>query len=102
MLDGAADGTPPLKDRQAYQDWVSICSRLYLRLKRDVAAGKKTFLDPYGATDEAEFFAVATEQFFEQPRGMKNHAPELYRLLQGYYQQDPATRLGQNTCPPER
>jgi len=41
--------------------------REYLRLKHDAEHGKKSFLDAYGATNEAEFFAVATEQFFDQP-----------------------------------
>lgn len=99
MLDGAADGTPPLRDRAEYRDWVSICSREYLRLKRATETGRKTFLDAYGATNEAEFFAVATEQFFDQPLRMKEHAPDLYRVLKEYYRQDPAERAGRNTCP---
>ena len=49
-------------------------------------------MDAYGATSEAEFFAVATEQFFDQPRLMIKHAPELYRVLQQYYRQDPSQR----------
>ena len=98
MLDGAADGTPPLRDRTEYRDWVSTCSREYLRLKHDAAAGRKSFLNAYGAVSEAEFFAVATEQFFDQPLRMKEHAPELYRVLQEYYRQDPAERVGRNTC----
>ncbi|MBI4634477.1 MAG: zinc-dependent peptidase [Deltaproteobacteria bacterium] len=98
MLDGVADGTPPLRDRAEYHDWVSICAREYLRLKRAAEAGRKTFLDAYGATDEAEFFAVATEQFFDQPIRMKQHAPDLYRLLKEYYRQDPAERVRRDTC----
>lgn len=100
MLDGAADGTPQLRNRDEYRDWVSICSRAYLRLKHDAERGKKSFLDVYGATNEAEFFAVATEQFFDQPLRMKDHAPELYRVLQEYYRQDPAERVQRNTCTP--
>ena len=93
MLDGAADGTPPLRDRAEYRDWVLTCSREYLRLKHDTEKGKKSFLNAYGATSEAEFFAVATEQFFNQPRLMIEHAPDLYRVLQEYYRQDPAKRV---------
>ena len=81
MLDGAADGTPALRDRAEYKDWVTICSREYLRLKSEAQKGGKTFMDAYGATNEAEFFAVATEQFFDQPVVMTRHAPELYRVL---------------------
>lgn len=98
MLDGAADGTPPLRDRAEYSDWVSICEREYLRLKRAAERGRKTFLDAYGATDEAEFFAVATEQFFEQPLRLKEYSPDLYRVLKEYYRQDPAERVRRNAC----
>lgn len=92
MLDGAADGTPPLRDRAEYRDWVRVCSEEFLRLKKDAKKGKKSFLRSYGAVNEAEFFAVATEQFFEQPQKMVEHAPELYRVLKEYYRQDPYRR----------
>jgi len=98
MLNGAVDGTPPLRDRAEYNDWVITCSREYLRLKSEAQRGKKTFMDAYGATNEAEFFAVATEQFFDQPLVMIKHAPELYRILREYYRQDPAARVGKNYC----
>ena len=98
MLDGAADGTPPLRDRAEYRDWVQTCSREYLRLKHDAERGKKSFLNVYGAASEAEFFAVATEQFFDQPHLMIKHAPDLYRVLHEYYRQDPVKRLGRNNC----
>lgn len=93
MLDGLADGTPPMRDRSEYRDWVQTCSREYLRLKESSEKGELSFLDAYGATNEAEFFAVATEQFFDHPQVMLDHAPELYRVLQEYYQQDPG-RVG--------
>ena len=89
MLDGRADGTPALRDRVEYRDWVQTCSREYLRLKRDAEMGRKTFLSAYGSTSEAEFFAVATEQFFDRPKQMLDHAPDLYRVLREYYRQDP-------------
>jgi Mlc titration factor MtfA (ptsG expression regulator) len=98
MLDGAADGTPPLRDRTEYRDWVQTCSREYLRLKYDAERGKKSFLNAYGAASEAEFFAVATEQFFDQPHLMIKHAPDLYRVLKEYYRQDPAKRVGRSNC----
>ncbi|MBN1364573.1 MAG: zinc-dependent peptidase [Syntrophaceae bacterium] len=98
MLDGAADGMPPLKDRVEYRDWIKTCSREYLRLQRDTENGKETFLNAYGATNEAEFFAVATEQFFDQPRQMIKNAPDLYRVLKEYYRQDPISRVRQNNC----
>jgi Mlc titration factor MtfA (ptsG expression regulator) len=99
MLDGAADGTPPLRDRTEYRDWVLTCSREYLRLKNDIDKGKESFLNAYGATSEAEFFAVATEQFFDRPQSMIEQAPDLYRVLQEFYRQDPSQRLSRNNCP---
>jgi len=98
MLTGAADGTPPLRDRDEYRDWVAVCSREYLRLKSEVKAGKKSFLGTYGSTNEAEFFSVATEEFFGRPLRLKEHSPDLYRVLKEYYRQDPAERVGRNTC----
>lgn len=96
MLAGVADGTPRLCDRAEYHDWVRTCSREYRRLIRDLEKGRRTFLDEYGATDEVEFFAVATEHFFDQPLRLIKSAPELYRVLKGYYRQDPAKRIRDN------
>ncbi len=101
MLDGAADGTPPLRDRAECRDWIETCSREYLRLKHESLKGKKSFLNAYGATNEAEFFAVATEQFFDQPWLMVKHAPDLYRVLKEYYCQDPYGRMSRNNCAEE-
>jgi hypothetical protein len=98
MQDGIADGTPPLAGRNKYRDWVKTFSGEYLKLLDDIKKGRQTFLDPYGATDEAEFFAVATEHFFCQPVGMKNVMPELYRVLKDFYHQTPAERtINQST-----
>jgi Mlc titration factor MtfA (ptsG expression regulator) len=98
MLDGAADGTPPLHHRTEYREWSIVCSREYHRLREDAAMGRTSFLNAYGATNEAEFFAVATEQFFDQPLLMIEQAPDLYRVLQDYYRQDPAERVNRNNC----
>ena len=59
-------------------------------IRRRLEKGTKPFLDAYGATDPAEFFAVATEYFFERPETMKRKRPELYEELRRYYQVDPA------------
>lgn len=57
----------------------------------EVEAGRRVKgLDSYGAEDEAEFFAVATESFFERGAFLKTHHPELYDLLAWYYNLDPA------------
>ena len=88
--DGAADGTPEL-DWAAYAPWARVLSRHYLELRAH--RGKpKPLLDRYGATHEAEFFAVATECFFERPLALRTRHPELYAELQRYFGQDPAER----------
>lgn len=93
MLDGSADGTPPLHGKAEYQRWVRVCSREYRALRERAERGKRSLLDDYGATSEAEFFAVATEQFFDQPLALRRRHPELYAVLQAFYRQDPAARL---------
>jgi len=94
MLDGAADGTPPLATREEMARWVEVCEKEFLELQSRVKRGRKTFLNEYGATNEAEFFAVATEFFFDRPGAMQKHEPALYDLLREFYGQDPAQRQG--------
>ncbi|HEB90992.1 MAG TPA: zinc-dependent peptidase [Deltaproteobacteria bacterium] len=93
LLDGLADGTPPLHDREEVRRWAEVCSREYLALRDRVARGKPSLLDAYGATNEAEFFAVATEEFFDRPVPLRTRHPQLYEVLQGFYRQDPAARV---------
>jgi Mlc titration factor MtfA (ptsG expression regulator) len=93
MLDGAADGTPPLADPDQLSEWVAVCTREFTRLLQRSEQGHKTFLDAYGTKNEAEFFAVATEEFFDRPQLLLQHAPDLYHVLGAYYRQDPAGRL---------
>lgn len=100
MLDGTADGTPPLVDRVQLAEWVVVCSREFLRLRDLAEQGHKTFLDAYGAKNEAEFFAVATEEFFDRPLALQKHSPDLYHILSVYYRQDPAERV-KRVCPVE-
>jgi len=95
MLDGSADGTPPLPDCGQFAQWVEVCSREFQRLRGLAEQGHKTFLDSYGAQNEAEFFAVATEEFFDRPLALLQHAPDLYGVLKDYYRQDPAGRVHQ-------
>lgn len=92
MLDGFSDGTPPLGSRKRYAEWGRTCSREFSRLKKEAGKGKNTFLDAYGTADEGEFFAVATEQFFDRPHSLRDRAPDLYEVLKGFYNQDPAGR----------
>ena len=90
MLNGAFDGTPDLPTRELRDRWAELMNIEYRRLQRAEQRGRRTLLDPYGATDPAEFFAVTTECFFDAPHAMREEHPELYALFRDYYRQDPA------------
>ncbi len=92
MLSGDADGVPPLHDRDEYQHWITVFQREWDALHEDEDRGRRTFLNTYAGTNPAEFFAVATEQFFEQGKTMRRKHQELYDVLRGFYRQDPAVR----------
>lgn len=92
----ATDGTPPLETNEQYKRWRTVLRSEYTQLVRDCEHGHRTLLDCYAATNVAEFFAVATECFFERPRRMKRRHPALYEILSGYYRQDPARHLAHN------
>ena len=91
-LDGVADGTPLLRKTGDYARWQEVMTREFECLKAEAEQGRPKVLDAYGATNHAEFFAVATEAFFEKPREMYARHPELYAVLSEYYGQDPAAR----------
>jgi Mlc titration factor MtfA (ptsG expression regulator) len=88
--DGHANGAPLLPHRSMYVAWARILGRDYAKLREDTEEGRPTVLDQYGSTDPAEFFAVATECFFEIPLQLQSKHPELYEELKLYYKQDPA------------
>jgi Mlc titration factor MtfA (ptsG expression regulator) len=90
MLDGAVNGTPILESREQLADWKNVMTGEYIELSRAAAMGMPTVLNPYGATNPGEFFAVATEAFFERPSDLRAHHTRLYDTLKGYYKQDPA------------
>lgn len=92
MLDGTIDGTPPLADSSQYQQWIDVCTAEYEALRERSGRGERALLDPYGATNPGEFFAVATEYFFDRPRRMAHVTPDLYGVLGDFYNQDPAER----------
>lgn len=93
-LDGLANGTPPLGSEEQYERWRGVMTAEYEKLVRDYQRGKATILDPYGTTNSAEFFAVATESFFTQPVPLRRRHPLLYQVLREFYGQDPAVRHG--------
>lgn len=87
--DGASNGAPLLRTRGAYRNWARVFAAEFSGLQEQVWNGQGSLLDEYGATNPAEFFAVATETFFERPREMLEHHRELYQELASYYQVDP-------------
>lgn len=87
--DGRAEGVPILARALDYEVWKQVMSAEYLQLCDRVENGQKTILNSYGATSPAEFFAVATETFFEKPNQLHQKHPSLYELLQRYYRLDP-------------
>ncbi|MGJ3252236.1 MAG: zinc-dependent peptidase [Elainellaceae cyanobacterium] len=86
---GSAEGVPILPRAADYSRWATVMTDAYHRFTDDVAWGKSTPLDSYGAKNPAEFFAVSTETFFEKPRSLMNDYPALYDLLQHYYRLNP-------------
>jgi MtfA peptidase len=96
MEDGAADGVPVLARRGDYMRWAQVMEGEYERLRRDSALGRYSALDDYGATNPSEFFAVATECFFEKAGVLRKRNPELYDELKSFYRQDPAQTVSAN------
>jgi len=94
MADRRSDGMPRLPDDEAYRRWIDVVTAEYEALVRRSAAGRASVLDEYGVESYAEFFAVATEAFFERPLPLRARHQRLYELLRDYYQQDPAARMG--------
>jgi MtfA peptidase len=88
--DGPMNGTPVLGARARYTSWAHVLGDEFDELSRRLHAGRRTDIDPYGATNPAEFFAVVTEMFFEKPRALKRRHAELYAELAAFYRQDPA------------
>lgn len=87
-MDGA-DGAPALPERGMYAGWARVLGAEFEALVAALHRDRPTTLDPYGATNPAEFFAVVTEAFFEQPARLRAAHPALYAQLAAFYRQDP-------------
>lgn len=90
---GSADGAPILEGRSSYITWAKILSREYDSLQRKKEKHRRSIINKYGATNPAEFFAVATETFFEKSKQMEKKHPELYNEMKNYYKLNPAEWL---------
>lgn len=87
-LDGMADGAPPLYGQQA-EEWQLTMTKAYEDLRHSLRHHHQGWLDPYGATQPAEFFAVLTEAFYQKPQHLKETQPAVYAVLCEYYRVDP-------------
>lgn len=87
--DGAMDGAPVLEQRSQYVSWARVMQPAFDRLQRNAAQHVKTVMDHYGATNPAEFFAVLVETFYEKPRQLERHHPELYAEMKRCFGVDP-------------
>ncbi|MDG2174711.1 MAG: zinc-dependent peptidase [Gammaproteobacteria bacterium] len=85
---GSANGAPLLHSN-SYTAWAQILSEEFEELNADFQQHNESVMDYYGATNPAEFFAVATETFFEKPRQLQKKHPELFGVLRKYYAVDP-------------
>ncbi len=93
FMDGEIDGVPPM-ERSRYHEWTHILYKEFNTLHaialKNREWGKYGFIGEYAATNEAEFFAVLTERFYESPQSLKRHFPEIYTELKQFYHVDPA------------
>lgn len=89
QVKGHANGAPPLRGRADYARWSAVMQQEFSALQARVAWGDAGLLGDYGATDPAEFFAVSSELFFEQPQALAAGHPALYAELAHFYRVDP-------------
>ena len=100
MLNGGADGFPPLPPDMSREDWARDFSRAYDTFCRALDMGLPTVLDPYAGEHPAEFFAVASESFFEAPSALLGAHPAVYKQLSQLYGSDPAAGEALLQSPP--
>ncbi len=90
MLNGAADGVPPLHAGMSRKAWVAAFEQAYEGFCDALERDKETWLDPYAAEHPSEFFAVISEAFFTDPAETRRRYPDVYEQLKLFYRQEPA------------
>jgi Mlc titration factor MtfA (ptsG expression regulator) len=93
----AGDGVPALATREEQLEWREVMRTEFASLRAAEQTGIPTLLDIYGATNPPEFFAVATEAFFERPSALRGQHPKLYAQFQRYFQQNPVEYSAERT-----
>jgi len=89
FLDGSVDGTPPL-DRAGRRAWHDAFEPAFQRHLERAQRGEPSLIRDYATTNEAEYFACATEVFFEKPTELAAHLPDVYAQLAAFFGLDPA------------
>lgn len=89
MLDGETNGHPPLHADMNEREWFIAFENAFESLRQQLIKGQKPSINPYAATNPAEFFAVSTEYFFEAPAVLKRVYPAVYKQLMLFYKQSP-------------
>lgn len=97
MVNGEVDGLPLLRPGMSRTAWARTFGEAYAGFCDAVDAGEDTVLDPYASEDPGEFFAVASEVFFENPVGLRSAMPEIYRQLSQFYGLDPAAHAARSS-----
>ena len=93
MLDGGADGTPPLHPDMELDIWIDSFTYTYKQLREQIERHEHSEIDPYAAENPAEFFAVVSEEFFCVPEQLHQYHADIYQQLCLFYRQDPLQRL---------
>lgn len=93
MLNGSANGLPPLHSNMPIQDWANAFNLAYADFQHKLEHNEPTPFNRYAATSPAEFFAVLSEVFFELPQFIHDHYPDVYQQLSMFYQQSPLQQL---------
>jgi len=97
--DASSDGAPALATRAEYLTWARVMQREFEELREAQESGGESVLDTFGAAHPAEFFAVATEAFFERPRALRAKNRQLYDQLAAFFHQDPITYTAEQKQP---
>lgn len=92
LLNGVANGMPPLHGDMSPRHWSAAFTAAFEDLHHRLEGGDEPPLDPYAGESPAEFFAVASEGFFERPEALGAAYPQVYEQLKAFYRQDPAAR----------
>lgn len=90
MLNGRANGMPPLHPNMHRQEWTDSLSQAYDHLLKQIEYYDHSYINNYAATNPAEFFAVISEYFFTAPNILKQYCPDVYKQLVLFYKQTPA------------